>query len=376
MKEIRMVDLKGQYEKIKGEVDAAVVSVMGSSAFVNGPEVSAFQKELEEYLEVKHVIPCGNGTDALQISLMALGLEKGDEVITADFTFAATVEVIALLGLKQVLVDVDKDTMTIDVRAVERAITPRTKAIIPVHLFGQCADMEPIMALAKKHGLAVIEDTAQAIGAEYTFSDGSAKKAGTIGTLGATSFFPSKNLGCYGDGGAIFTNDDELAHRVRGIVNHGMYRRYYHDEIGVNSRLDSIQAAILRIKLRHLDEYNAARRAAAEMYDRAFADCPKVTTPYIAPYSHHVFHQYTLQLAEGVDRDGLIAHLNGKGIPAMIYYPVPLRKQKAYDTHDYDDTQYPHTDALVRQVVSLPMHTELDAEQVDYIAGAVKEFLK
>lgn len=376
MKEIRMVDLKGQYEKIKGEVDTAVVSVMGSSAFVNGPEVSAFQKELEEYLGVKHVVPCGNGTDALQISLMALGLERGDEVITADFTFAATVEVIALLGLKQVLVDVDKDTMTIDVRAVERAITPRTKAIIPVHLFGQCADMEPIMALAKKHGLAVIEDTAQAIGAEYTFSDGSAKKAGTIGTLGATSFFPSKNLGCYGDGGAIFTNDDELAHRVRGIVNHGMYRRYYHDEIGVNSRLDSIQAAILRIKLRHLDEYNAARRAAAEMYDRAFADCPKVTTPYIAPYSHHVFHQYTLQLAEGVDRDGLIAHLNGKGIPAMIYYPVPLRKQKAYDTHDYDDTQYPHTDALVRQVVSLPMHTELDAEQVDYIAGAVKEFLK
>ena len=371
-----MVDLKGQYEKIKGEVDSAVVSVMGSSAFVNGPEVSAFQKELEEYLGVKHVVPCGNGTDALQISLMALGLERGDEVITADFTFAATVEVIALLGLKQVLVDVDKDTMTIDVRAVERAITPRTKAIIPVHLFGQCADMEPIMALAKKHGLAVIEDTAQAIGAEYTFSDGSAKKAGTIGTLGATSFFPSKNLGCYGDGGAIFTNDDELAHRVRGIVNHGMYRRYYHDEIGVNSRLDSIQAAILRIKLRHLDEYNAARRAAAEMYDRAFADCPKVTTPYIAPYSHHVFHQYTLQLAEGVDRDGLIAHLNGKGIPAMIYYPVPLRKQKAYDTHDYDDTQYPHTDALVRQVVSLPMHTELDAEQVDYIAGAVKEFLK
>ena len=376
MKEIRMVDLKGQYEKIKGEVDTAVVSVMGSSAFVNGPEVSAFQKELEEYLGVKHVVPCGNGTDALQISLMALGLERGDEVITADFTFAATVEVIALLGLKQVLVDVDKDTMTIDVRAVERAITPRTKAIIPVHLFGQCADMEPIMALAKKHGLAVIEDTAQAIGAEYTFSDGSAKKAGTIGTLGATSFFPSKNLGCYGDGGAIFPNDDELAHRVRGIVNHGMYRRYYHDEIGVNSRLDSIQAAILRIKLRHLDEYNAARRAAAEMYDRAFADCPKVTTPYIAPYSHHVFHQYTLQLAEGVDRDGLIAHLNGKGIPAMIYYPVPLRKQKAYDTHDYDDTQYPHTDALVRQVVSLPMHTELDAEQVDYIAGAVKEFLK
>lgn len=376
MKEIRMVDLKGQYEKIKEEVDAAVVSVMESSAFVNGPQVSAFQQELQQYLGVKHVIPCGNGTDALQISLMALGLEKGDEVITADFTFAATVEVIALLGLKQVLVDVDRRTMTIDVKAVERAITPRTRAIIPVHLFGQTADMAPLLELAEKHHLAVIEDTAQAIGAEYTFPDGTVKKAGTIGTLGATSFFPSKNLGCYGDGGAIFTDDDDLAHRVRGIVNHGMYRRYYHDEIGVNSRLDSIQAAILRIKLRHLDQYNAARREAAAMYDEAFADCRQVVTPYVAPYSGHVFHQYTLQLAEGVDRDGLIAHLNAKGIPAMIYYPVALRKQKAYDTHDYDDTQYPATDYLVRRVISLPMHTELDREQVDYIAGAVKEFLK
>lgn len=376
MKEIRMVDLKGQYEKIKEEVDAAVVSVMESSAFVNGPQVSALQQELQQYLGVKHVIPCGNGTDALQISLMALGLEKGDEVITADFTFAATVEVIALLGLKQVLVDVDKRTMTIDVQAVERAITPRTRAIIPVHLFGQTADMDPLLRLAEKHHLAVIEDTAQAIGAEYTFPDGTVKKAGTMGTLGATSFFPSKNLGCYGDGGAIFTDDDALAHRVRGIVNHGMYRRYYHDEIGVNSRLDSIQAAILRIKLRHLDQYNSARREAAAMYDRAFADCRKVVTPYVAPYSGHVFHQYTLQLAEGVDRDALIAHLNAKGIPAMIYYPVALRKQKAYDTHDYDDTQYPNTDYLVRRVVSLPMHTELDQQQVDYIAGAVKEFLK
>lgn len=376
MKEIRMVDLKGQYEKIKEEVDAAVVSVMGSSAFVNGPEVSAFQQELEAYLGVKHVIPCGNGTDALQISLMALGLEKGDEVITADFTFAATVEVIALLGLKQVLVDVDRRTMTIDPAAVERAITPRTKAIIPVHLFGQTADMAPLLALAEKHHLAIVEDTAQAIGAEYIFPDGTAKKVGTIGTLGATSFFPSKNLGCYGDGGAIFTNDDQLAHRVRGIVNHGMYRRYYHDEIGVNSRLDSIQAAILRIKLRHLDQYNAARRAAAAMYDRALAGCGKVVTPYVALYSRHVFHQYTLQLADGVDREGLIAHLNAKGIPAMIYYPVALRKQKAYDTHDYDDTQYPNTDFLVQRVVSLPMHTELDQQMVDYIAGAVLEYVK
>ena len=371
-----MVDLKGQYEKIKEEVDAAVVSVMGSSAFVNGPEVSAFQQELEAYLGVKHVIPCGNGTDALQISLMALGLEKGDEVITADFTFAATVEVIALLGLKQVLVDVDRRTMTIDPAAVERAITPRTKAIIPVHLFGQTADMAPLLALAEKHHLAIVEDTAQAIGAEYIFPDGTAKKAGTIGTLGATSFFPSKNLGCYGDGGAIFTNDDQLAHRVRGIVNHGMYRRYYHDEIGVNSRLDSIQAAILRIKLRHLDQYNSARRAAAAMYDRALAGGGKVVTPYVAPYSRHVFHQYTLQLADGVDREGLIAHLNAKGIPAMIYYPVALRKQKAYDTHDYDDTQFPNSDFLVQRVVSLPMHTELDQQMVDYIAGAVLEYVK
>lgn len=376
MKEIRMVDLKGQYEKIKEEVDAAVVSVMGSSAFVNGPEVSAFQQELEAYLGVKHVIPCGNGTDALQVSLMSLGLEKGDEVITADFTFAATVEVIALLGLKQVLVDVDRRTMTIDPAAVERAITPRTKAIVPVHLFGQAADMAPLLALAEKHHLAIVEDTAQAIGAEYIFPDGTAKKAGTIGTLGATSFFPSKNLGCYGDGGAIFTNDDQLAHRVRGIVNHGMYRRYYHDEIGVNSRLDSIQAAILRIKLRHLDQYNAARRAAAAMYDRALAGCEKVVTPYVAPYSRHVFHQYTLQLADGVDREGLIAHLNAKGIPAMIYYPVALRKQKAYDTHDYDDTQFPNSDFLVQRVVSLPMHTELDQQMVDYIAGAVLEYVK
>lgn len=376
MKEIRMVDLKGQYEKIKEEVDAAVVSVMGSSAFVNGPEVSAFQQELEAYLGVKHVIPCGNGTDALQVSLMSLGLEKGDEVITADFTFAATVEVIALLDLKQVLVDVDRRTMTIDPAAVERAITPRTKAIVPVHLFGQAADMAPLLALAEKHHLAIVEDTAQAIGAEYIFPDGTAKKAGTIGTLGATSFFPSKNLGCYGDGGAIFTNDDQLAHRVRGIVNHGMYRRYYHDEIGVNSRLDSIQAAILRIKLRHLDQYNAARRAAAAMYDRALAGCEKVVTPYVAPYSRHVFHQYTLQLADGVDREGLIAHLNAKGIPAMIYYPVALRKQKAYDTHDYDDTQFPNSDFLVQRVVSLPMHTELDQQMVDYIAGAVLEYVK
>ena len=373
MKDIRMVDLKGQYEKIKSEIDAAVISVMESSAFVNGPDVHALQKEMEEYLGVKHVIPCANGTDALQISLMAMGLERGDEVITSDFTFAATVEVIALLGLKQVLVDVDPDTMVMDTEALRRAITPRTRAIIPVHLFGQCAPMEEVMQIAREHNLLVLEDTAQAIGAEYTFSDGTVKKAGTIGNMGATSFFPSKNLGCYGDGGAIFTNDDALAHRARGIVNHGMYRRYYHDEIGVNSRLDSIQAAILRIKLRHLDEYTAARQEAAAMYDAAFAGVEGVKVPARAERTTHVFHQYTLRLAENIDRDALIAFLNGKGIPAMIYYPVPLRHQKAYDTHDYDDSQYPATDMLVRTVMSLPMHTELDQEQVDYIAAAVKE---
>ena len=367
MKDIRMVDLKGQYEKIKSEIDAAVVSVMESSAFVNGPEVHALQGELEQYLGVKHVIPCANGTDALQISLMAMGLERGDEVITSDFTFAATVEVIALLGLKQVLVDVDPDTMVMDVEALRRAITPRTRAIIPVHLFGQCAPMEEIMQVAREHNLLVLEDTAQAIGAEYTFADGTVKKAGTIGDMGATSFFPSKNLGCYGDGGAIFTNDDALAHRARGIVNHGMYRRYYHDEIGVNSRLDSIQAAILRIKLRHLDEYTAARQEAAAMYDTAFAGVEGVKVPARAERTTHVFHQYTLRLAENIDRDALIAFLNGKGIPAMIYYPVPLRHQKAYDTHDYDDSLYPATDMLVRTVMSLPMHTELDREQIDYI---------
>ena len=375
MKDIRMVDLKGQYEKIKSEIDAAVVAVMESSAFVNGPDVHALQGELEQYLGVKHVIPCANGTDALQISLMAMGLERGDEVITSDFTFAATVEVIALLGLKQVLVDVDPDTMVMNPEALRCAITPRTRAIIPVHLFGQCAPMEEIMKIAKEHNLLVLEDTAQAIGAEYTFTDGTVKKAGTIGNMGATSFFPSKNLGCYGDGGAIFTNDDALAHRARGIVNHGMYRRYYHDEIGVNSRLDSIQAAILRIKLRHLDQYTAARQAAAAMYDEAFAEVKGVKVPARAERTTHVFHQYTLRLDENIDRDALIEFLKGKGIPAMIYYPVPLRHQKAYDTHDYDDTLFPATDLLVRTVMSLPMHTELDKEQVDYIATAVKEGL-
>ncbi|MDQ1095728.1 MULTISPECIES: DegT/DnrJ/EryC1/StrS family aminotransferase [Chryseobacterium] len=374
MKKIQMVDLQSQYYKIKNDVDNAVLNVMDSAAFINGPEVKSFQNELESYLDVKHVIPCGNGTDALQIALMALDLKEGDEVITADFTFAATVEVIHLLKLKSVLVDVDYDTFTISTEQIRKAITPKTKAIIPVHLFGQCADMEEIMKIAKEHNLYVIEDNAQAIGAEYTLADGSVKKSGTIGTLGTTSFFPSKNLGCYGDGGAIFTNDDELAHRLRGIVNHGMYERYYHDEVGVNSRLDSIQAAILRKKLPHLDTYNEARRKAAEYYDEAFAGHEHILTPKRAENSSHVFHQYTLRVLNG-QRNELQKFLAEKDIPAMIYYPVALRKQKAY-FQDSNDVDFKNTDQLLDQVISLPMHTELDDEQLKFITDAVLEFMK
>ncbi len=374
MKKINMVDLVGQYHKIKPEVDKAVEGVMESAAFIKGPEVKAFQQELQEYLGVKHVIPCGNGTDALQIALMALGLEPGDEVITSDFTFAATVEVIGLLRLKPVLVDVNPNTFDIDVEAIKAAITPKTKAIIPVHLFGQCANMEPILTLAKEHGIAVVEDTAQAIGAEYTFSNGDVKKAGTMGEIGTTSFFPSKNLGCFGDGGAIFTNDSELANRLEAIVNHGMWVRYYHDEIGVNSRLDSIQAAVLRVKLRRLDEYNAARRSAAEFYSNAFADVAELETPAIAKNSTHVFHQYTLKTT-GVDRKELQAYLNERGIPMMIYYPVPLHNQKAYKVEGVKDESFPITNQLCESVISLPMHTELDEEQLNYITNAVKTFI-
>lgn len=368
-----MVDLVSQYQKIKPELDKKVLEVIGSSAYINGPEVKGFQEELEEYLGVKHVIPCGNGTDALQIALMSLGLQPGDEVITADFTFAATVEVIDLLKLKSVLVDVDKSTFNIDTEALENAITDKTKAIIPVHLFGQCANMEEIMEIAEKHNLYVIEDTAQAIGAEYEFSHGETKKAGTIGHIGTTSFFPSKNLGCYGDGGAIFTNDDDLAHKMRGIVNHGMYRRYYHDEIGVNSRLDSIQAAILRLKLPNLEVYNAARQDAADYYDTAFAELPQVEIPGRSPQSTHVFHQYTLKVKEG-DRNELQEYLSKHEIPAMIYYPVPLHRQKAYDHGDYKDEDFPVTMQLIDQVISLPMHTELTEEQLEKITSTVKAF--
>ncbi|MGV0979370.1 DegT/DnrJ/EryC1/StrS family aminotransferase [Empedobacter falsenii] len=368
MKKIQMVDLQSQYQKIKGDVDAAILNVLDSAAFINGPEVKQFETELQNYLNVKHVIPCGNGTDALQIALMALGLEPGDEVITADFTFAATVEVVDLLKLNSILVDVDYDTFTIDPEKLKAAITPKTKAIIPVHLFGQCANMDEIMAIAKEHNLYVVEDTAQAIGADYK-----GRKAGTIGHIGCTSFFPSKNLGCYGDGGAIFTNDDDIAHRLRGIVNHGMYKRYYHDEVGVNSRLDSVQAAVLRRKLPFLNDYNAARNKAAAYYTEAFKDIDALLTPVKGEDTTHVFHQYTLRVTNG-KRNELQAFLTEKEIPAMIYYPVPLRKQKAYDNGHYNDADFPNTNKLVEEVMSLPMHTELDEEQLAYITSAVREF--
>ncbi|MBP0611577.1 DegT/DnrJ/EryC1/StrS family aminotransferase [Chryseobacterium sp. cx-311] len=373
MKKIQMVDLQTQYFKIKSDVDNAVLNVLESAAFINGPEVKSFQSELESYLDVKHVIPCANGTDALQIALMALGLEEGDEVITADFTFAATVEVIHLLKLKAVLIDVDYDTFTMDTEKLKAAITPRTKVIIPVHLFGQCANMQDILKIAEANKLEVIEDNAQAIGAEFTFAGGRAHKAGTMGTMGTTSFFPSKNLGCYGDGGAIFTNSDELAHKLRGIVNHGMYERYYHDEVGVNSRLDSVQATVLRKKLPLLDGYNEARRKAADYYDDAFADQPDLLTPVRADYSTHVFHQYTLRILNG-KRNELQKFLAEKEIPAMIYYPVALRKQKAY-FQDSDPADFKNTDLLLDQVLSLPMHTELEEEQLKYITDSVLEFM-
>lgn len=367
-----MVDLKSQYDKIKPEVDAAIHEVIDSTAFINGPAVQRFQKNLEQYLGIKHVIPCANGTDALQVSMMALGLEPGDEVITVSFTFVATVEVIALLKLTPVLVDVDKDTFNIDPEAIRKAITPRTKAIVPVHLFGQSADMGPVLEIAREHKLYVIEDACQAIGSDYTFADGTKKKAGTMGTIGTTSFFPSKNLGCYGDGGAIFTDDDALAAKLRYIVNHGMAVRYYHDEVGVNSRLDSLQAAVLDVKLKHLDEYAAARRKAADLYDKAFAGHPNLKTPVRFNRSSHVFHQYTL-VTSGIDRDKLVEKLTSKGIPCAVYYPVPMHLQKAYQDPRYSEGMLPVTENLSRTVLSLPMHTELDEDQISYMATSVKE---
>ncbi len=377
-----MVDLQGQYQAIKEEVSASFEGVLDSAAFINGPQVRSFAESLENYLGVKHVIPCANGTDALQIAMMGLDLKSGDEVITADFTFAATVEVIALLGLTPVLVDVLPDTFNIDPAAVEEAITPKTKAIVPVHLFGQCADMDAIIEIAEKHDLYIIEDNAQAIGATYTFKDGTKAKAGTLGTVGCTSFFPSKNLGCYGDGGALFTNNDELANRLKGIVNHGMYRRYYHDVVGVNSRLDSLQAAVLNAKLPRLDSYNKNRRQAAIAYNKAFNNHREIVIPVISNSpteldentDSHVFHQYTLQI-KGNKRDGLSDYLNQKGIPHGIYYPVPLHAQKAYVDSRYKEEDFNVTNRLCKEVISLPMHTELEIEQIEFISKSILDFL-
>jgi UDP-2-acetamido-2-deoxy-ribo-hexuluronate aminotransferase len=375
MREIQMVDLKVQYDKISNEVDEAILSVLKSTAFIKGPEVKLFEEDLQKYLGVKHVISCANGTDALQIAMMALGLKQADEVITTNFTFIATVEAIALLGLKPVLVEPEEGSFNISPEAILKAIGPGTKAIVPVHLFGQCADMEEIMKIAVKHNLFVIEDAAQATGADYTYKNKTFRKAGTIGHIGTTSFFPSKNLGCYGDGGALYTNDDSLARKIRSISNHGMKVRYYHDDIGVNSRLDTIQAAVLRIKLKYLENYNSARRVAADFYDAAFSGCPDIMVPERVNYSSHIFHQYTLKILNG-KRQALKEYLESKKIPSMIYYPVPLHMQEAYAFLRNRRKDFPTTDKLCSEVLSLPMHTELDKEQLEHITTNVLKFFE
>ncbi len=374
MKPIQMVDLKTQYQKIKPEIDAAVIGVLESSAFINGKPVQDFADGLATYLGAKHVITCANGTDALQIAMMALGLQPGDEVITPSFTYIATTEVVALLRLTPVFVEVNANTFCMDPEALRKAITPRTKAIVPVHLYGHAANMEAIMQIANEHNLFVIEDNAQAIGSDYIFSDGTKKKTGTIGTVGTTSFFPSKNLGGYGDGGAICTNNDALAAQMKMVANHGQSKKYYHDVVGCNSRLDTLQAAILNIKLKKLDEYIEARRKAADYYDNAFANHPKITTPYRADNCKHVFHQYTLKL-EGVNRDGLNEYLASKNIPSMIYYPVPGHKQKMFDAFNLVSADLKVTDWLTERVISLPIHTELEEEQLAYIGSNVLAFI-
>ncbi len=374
MKKIQMVDLSTQYEKIKPSIDQAVLDVIANAQFINGPDVTAFKEDLEKYLSVKHVIPCANGTDALQIAMMALGLQPGDEVITPSFTYIATTEVIALLGLKPVFVEVNKDTFCIDEKAIENAITSKTKAIVPVHLYGQAANMNAIMEIAKKHNLFVVEDNAQAIGSDYHLTDGRVVKTGTIGNIGCTSFFPSKNLGCYGDGGALFTNDDELAKKIKMIANHGQSVKYVHDVVGCNSRLDTIQAAILRIKLRHLDNYIDARRTVASKYDEAFASVEGVQIPFRSEDSKHVFHQYTLIL-EGHDRDGLSEFLASKDIPSMIYYPIPAHRQKMFEHFGSGNLKLETTDWLTDRVISLPIHTEMQEDQQDYIIENVLAYL-
>ena len=375
MRKIQMVDLQTQYQLIKPQVDAGMQEVLSSAQFINGPAVRNFKANLEAYLEVKHVIPCANGTDALQVAMMGLGLKPGDEVITADFTFAATVEVIALLGLTPVLVDVLPDTFNIDPDAIEKAITPNTKAIVPVHLFGQVADMDRIMDIAQKHNLFVIEDNAQGIGATHTDAAGTKVKTGGIGHVGSTSFFPSKNLGCYGDGGAIFTNDDDLAHTIRGIVNHGMYKRYHHDVVGVNSRLDSLQAVVLNEKLKLLDFYNERRKWAAIRYSQLLKDHPKIQTPVtLGDCDSHVYHQYTLKIV-GADRDALVQYLRQNDIPCGVYYPIPLHLQKAYVDTRYKEEDFTVTNQLIDEVISLPMHSELDEDQIQFICKTIEAFL-
>lgn len=375
MRNIQMVDLNAQYQKLGAEIDAAIKSVLNSAAFIKGPEVKLFEEKLQEYLNCRHVISCANGTDALQIAMMALGLKPGDEVITTNFTFIATVEVVSLLGLKPVLVDPEPDTFNISADAIRKAITPRTKAIVPVHLFGQCADMDEIMEIARENDLFVIEDTAQATGAEYTFKDGTRKKAGTIGTIGTTSFFPSKNLGCYGDGGALFTNDDNIALRLRSIANHGMKERYHYAETGVNSRLDTLQAAILLVKLKHLDNFNGLRKKAADFYDNSFKGIGGIVLPKRSPASTHIFHQYTIRVTDG-RRDDLRKHLGTMNIPSMIYYPGPLHTQEAYRGLGYKVNDFPVTSLLCNEVLSLPMCPDLDQDQLDYIAEGVKMFFE
>jgi UDP-2-acetamido-2-deoxy-ribo-hexuluronate aminotransferase len=374
MKKIQMVDLQSQYRKIKPEIDSAIQRIIDSTVFVKGPEVKDFERELAQYLGAGHAIACANGTDALQVALMALNLKPGDEVITPDFTFIATVEVIALMGLKPVIVDVNPGDFNLCIESLKKAITQRTRAILPVHLFGQCADMEPILALARDHNLHVIEDNAQAIGSDYLFSNGKVKRAGTMGEIGCTSFFPSKNLGCYGDGGALITGSDEMAERLATLINHGMKVRYYHEMVGVNSRLDTLQAAILRVKLRYLDTFIRARQKAADYYDNAFKSTDGIVIPERSGNSTHVFHQYTIRV-NGISRDRLKEYLESKNIPAMIYYPVPLHRQQAFKYLGLEDKDFPVTEELCRTVLSLPMHTELDDEQLEYIVTAVRDFI-
>ncbi len=372
---IQMVDLKGQYNKIKNEVDAAIQGVIDSSSFIKGPAVVSFKEELEKYLDVKSVIPCANGTDALQVALMGLDLKPGDEIITTPFTFIATIEVIRLLGLKPVLADIEPNTFTINPKEIRKVISSKTRAIIPVHLFGQCADLNQIIEIAKEYNLKIIEDAAQAMGASYTLKDGRAAKAGTIGDIGCTSFFPSKNLGAFGDGGAIFTKDEALGEKLSAMVNHGMKRRYYYDFVGVNSRLDTLQAAILSVKLKYLDNYNLSRQKAADYYDNAFKEINQLATPFRNIDSEHIFHQYTLKVNSG-NRDALKSHLNEKGIPAMIYYPVGLHLQDAYKDIGYSEGDFPETEKICTEVISLPMHTELDEQQLKYITKSVIQFFE